>query len=189
MFALLLVLSSVGACGLSGALGGMQAAPPSVDVGGESSTATGDGEAAARVLVQTFWEAPARRPLVVANLLLSALLLVAAGSWALLRPSAPWWTGQAVVANAMWTLLDVGHQGWLLMQHRVRLAPLFDSELRARFPPEQIAASGVRGEHVLYGYLVVALLWGGVRLGLYGWLWRRSRALDVRAALRAFGAS
>ena len=193
MFVLLLVLSSMGACGLSGSLGGLRAPPPPSEDGGEQgeghASPTGDGELAARALLRAFWEAPMRRPLVVANVLFSALLLVAAGSWALLRPSAPWWTGQAIAANVSWTLLDAVHQGAVLWQYRARLIPLFDAELRARFPAERLVDSGVRGEHVLFGYLVLAALWGLLRLGVYGWAWRRSRSVEVRAALRAFGAS
>ncbi len=183
MLLLMLVLSTFGACGLTGSVGALSAPPPALDSSVEQ--AAGDGEAASRALVEAFWEAPARKALAVANLLLSVLLLVASGSWALLRASAPWWTRQAVAANALWTVADAGQQLWVLHEGRDVLLPLLEAELRAQLG-EQAAQQPVHGEYVLIGYALLALLWGGLRLGAYAWAWRRAHAEEVLAALRAF---
>jgi hypothetical protein len=144
--------------------------PPADEVDGASAEQA--AEQAQRKAFEVVLLSKWRKPIAGANLLASILLVIAAVTLLRRRPTAIWWTTQAGIANALYSLAEAGTQAASLQERWgeiVAIAP-------AHRAVGEAAASDV-------ARVVIAVL--VVRLVLYTAIVWRARRPDVRAALAA----
>ncbi len=140
-------------------------------------------------LAAALWRAPGRRALDVANLLASALLILAGSTLLVRRPTAPWWIGQAAVLNMLWSAVQTGVVVSGVYGSAHDLAPVFDREIVLRFAamqgaPASRSAPPISGGDVVWSYVALVVVLGLVRFAVYAWLLSRSRKPDLSAFLR-----
>lgn len=176
--------------GSCGTLGGLRvvsdetaAPPPAIEPEGpvderEAAEITGRG------LAELMYHAPFRRPLAVADVLVSGLLLLSGVLLAMRRSTAPWWVTQAVLANMLWALAQGASQlaaliggfskmaGWLQLQTEAQVASAGDPQLG-------LIDGTMRGGLVIAGFGVKLV----IQLAIYGWILWRVRRADVRNIL------
>lgn len=174
--ALLALLVLMGSCGMAKGTQNVGSGPPGADfaTGADSVEMAEIEEELAR------FSPPLRRPLAAANILVSALLLIAAWTVASGRPSRVWWVTQAALANAVWTGLDAGAQVSGLFAEKEELVPLLERALAETGNAAAEAPAWMRDGHTVL-YVTTAVLIGHalVRLALYGvaiWLTRQTQS-------------
>lgn len=162
---LLVLLVTTGSCGVSSGIGAVQPSPP-----GAQFVAPSDNPVWAAAEEQLADVAgPLRRVLGGANIVVSALLLVAGWAVATGRHSRVWWVTQAALANAVWVGLDVGSTAFGLLKAKKQLMPAIEKLIKAQpAPPPKAAAWAPDPHSVLYGYIVLMILLGLVRVAVFG---------------------
>ena len=184
------VMLVVGTCGsLEGAQAVINDPPPlpaPVPVDGETASRDDAAEAVTRRLRETLHRAPYRAPLSAAQLIVSALLLVAMALLIARRNTAPWWITQAVIANVLWTIASGASRVWALASDYQHIASFYGQEAVAEKAENGAAAELVQtldGEGratVLMVQVGIAL---GVHLLLFAWIGWRARRPDIQAIL------
>jgi hypothetical protein len=165
-----------GTCGLSRGLSGLsepRTERVSANVEGNRELA---GEEAAKALLNALERAPLRRPVAAANVVVSALLLIAAFTLMTGRQAAAWWCTHALVANLLWTIVDAGVQVTRLHAEMGALGEVLERDMQARIAgaPELMAPTGPQVVWMWMGLLAAA---GVLRCAVYGLaLWRIRRA-------------
>jgi hypothetical protein len=174
---LVVLLMLMGSCGVGNGITGLRSgATPPIEDTGDLHEATVE---LAEALGQVLQNAPMRRALAAANIVVSLLLPFAAATVLTRRSSMRWWVTQASLANAVWTGLDVGSQATALLRARDELLPLLEQELAQRRASDAgLADLDPQGTApaVLYALVGLVVVGGLVRLGGYGvaiWLARR----------------
>lgn len=144
-----------------------------------SPTAPVEVAAASEALWRAFLASPLHRALSVANLLASALLLVASFLMTGRTRSAPWWAGQALWANAAYSLAAGAVNVYLLQAHRPALLALVEAILKAESTmPDPLPTSGVEG--IPLTMVVITVFAYTLVAGLYLLLLRATKREDVR---------
>jgi hypothetical protein len=174
---LVVLLMLMGSCGVGNGITGLRAgATPAIEDTGNLHEATLElAEALGRVV----HNAPMRRALAAANIVVSLLLPFAAATVLTRRSSMRWWVTQASLANAVWTGLDVGSQSAALLRARDELLPLLEQELAQRRASDAgLADLDPQGTApaLLYALVGLVVVGGLLRLGAYGvaiWMARR----------------
>jgi len=128
-------------------------------------------------------EAPARRPLQAANLVVS-LMLVGGGMMLFgRRRSAPWWITQAALANILWTLAVRASYHYQLHENAAVLKEVFARQRQAMqadpaTPSWMLSTTGLV-PHIVMSVVLSTL----IPLALWAWVIWRVRRPDVRAVL------
>lgn len=131
-----MVFLTVGTCGVGNATTALSSSIPDVssmtwatETNVDVARAAGaTRQAVADVLMGT----ASRRWLDVANMVLSALLVIASVTLLTRKSTAAWWGMQAAIGNILWTLTDGGAMAFALIQNSQRLTALVNAELAAR---------------------------------------------------------
>ncbi|MFW6023251.1 MAG: hypothetical protein ACOC9O_00770, partial [Myxococcota bacterium] len=153
-FALLALLVLMGSCGVAKGTQNVGSRPPGADF----ATAAESVEMAEVEEELARFSPPLRRPLAAANIVVSALLLIAAWTVASGRPSRLWWVTQAALANAVWTGLDAGTQVAGLFAAQDELVPLLERALaEAGSATTEVPAWMQDGHTVLYGTAAILI--------------------------------
>ncbi len=140
-----------------------------------------DGAAAAAELATLLARSPLLKGWAVANLLSSALLVVASFTFTARRRTALWWGKQALLASVAFTAGSIALYFWFASANDPGLSELLarlanaEAEMRGQPPPppSEVAPS-----------LVIASMFScgsGLLLGVYALLARGLRSEDVRA--------
>ena len=143
-------------------------------------------DAAVAEVVNSLGRMPMRRPLAVANGVVSVLLLVASVLLMLRRASAPWWISQAAIANCLWTIAETASQITQLLRSRDALARVLESQLRAAAAASQgnqEMPDWFGGGTLVWGFVAMCVVSGAVRIAIYVWLFVRSRRPDLQEML------
>lgn len=171
-----LTMTFLGFVGVSRSLGALTTSPSAM-VG---TNADADVNEAAVALMEALVAAPLWRGLAVANLLVSALLVIASFLLTARARSAPWWAKQALWANAGFSVAAAAIHAYLIETHRGALMAALEAATQA-----QAAAQGVPplGSETLEGlrWAAVAMI-TSVYLGmaaLYVGLFLLTRREDV----------
>lgn len=144
-----------------------------------------------RALTVALWHTPGRRAIDVANLLASALLVLAGSMLLVRRTTAPWWITQAALLNVLWSVVQTAVVASGVVRSSGALAPVFERELVLRFSAMQAgdaahpSALPFTGRDIVWSYFALVIAVGLVRLGVYAWLLSRARKPDLMALLRA----
>lgn len=134
---------------------------------------------AGEAFLRAFLSSPLRRAVAVANMLASALLLIASFRLTARAASAPWWAAQALWANAVYSLAAGGINAYLVQAHRPQLLELLRAILAAQAATgDPVPTEGVEGMPLLI--VVVTIFMHAVFAGLYVLLLRLTRREDVR---------
>ncbi len=174
-----LMLTMVGTCGLT--YGGQELAPPmdpsELEAMGDGSATSVAAEASAMALMEVLQGDPNRRALGVANMMVSAMLVIGGLMLVWRRESAPWWVRQAIYANMLWTVVQCGSQCAQLLDESTRLAVVFGEEISARSNELQGEGPAPFGGSQMVWFLVIVFVGLGLlRLLGYVWfLWRIKR--------------
>lgn len=181
---LVLALGMLGTCGIQRGVGALEAdtRPEPVSIGAADEVRPETVETQ-RVYVDALWDAPARRPIAAANVLVSAMLLVGGLMLVARRKSAIWWVTQSLAANVVWTISEVASQVAGVLMRGDQLIASSTRELQA-----MAAESPHAGWHVtlLDGRVVLGVMiamfvgLGLLRVAILAWLAWRARRPDVR---------
>jgi hypothetical protein len=181
-----LVMLASGSCGAANGIGGLQAETPTA-VGDEVLDVEAASAATAAAMMETLYRAPLRRALATANIVASMLLIVAAALLLSRRSTAPWWVGQATLANTVLVVGDGASKVAQLWIDRDSLSRVFDQEIALRLAAEGSSRDEVplEGGHYL-GLLVAGIIgYAVVWAAIYLWIGWRIRRPDVAALLRS----
>lgn len=184
--ALALVLTLLGTCGTTSGLAnlGTRTAPEIPAVEHPDAAVAAAATESARAVVDALWASPFRKALSAAGVVTSMLLLVAGGFLIARRSTAPWWIGQAAIANILVTLAEAAGQIIGIVGASDRLRPLLEQEIAVRRAMQGGEGSGLlEASHVLWLYVLLAIGYALLRIAIFAWLGFRARRPDVRQAL------
>lgn len=184
--AIALVLTLLGTCGVTSSFAnlGTRTPPDLPAVEHPDAAVAAAATDSARAVVEALWTSPFRKALSAASVVTSLLLLVAGGFLIARRPTAPWWIGQAAVANILVTIGEAASQLAGILGASDRLVPLLEQEIAVRRAMHGGDDGGVfEASHVLTIYVVLAVGYALFRIGIFAWLGWRARRPDVRHAL------
>jgi len=129
---------------------------------------------------------PNRALLGAANVVVSAVLMLAALFLMMRRPTAVWWARQALLGNAVWTGLQTLSQIWRLLAEEETLESVFSEELRLRAAEAgagaELSTSG--GAMVLTVMFIIGFV-GCLRVMGYLWLLWRLQRQDIQEFLES----
>lgn len=184
---LAVILIFAGSCGIGNAVTGLttDAVVPAAPVPTGASPELDEASAAVqRELARAALEAPYRRPLGAANLVVSAMLIVGGIMLFTRRPSAPWWITQAAVANILWR---VGHSSSYLYQLERNADALRGAFARQRQAIEVTpdAQAWMLFTDALVPTMIMHAALSAIPVALWVWVIWRVRRDDVRAVLGA----
>ncbi len=129
---------------------------------------------AVQTVIETFDRAPIHQGVSVANLLASALLLVASFALTGRTRTAMWWVTQALVANALYALAAGAGNAYLVHVHRDTLLALFRAVAVAQSTP-------LDGIEAIPPFLMLSTIaFYTFFAGIYLLLLRAARREDVR---------
>ncbi|MEC7521060.1 MAG: hypothetical protein VYE22_14385 [Myxococcota bacterium] len=131
--------------------------------------------AAADTVRETLTGHPLVRGLGAANLVVSALLVLASFTLTLRRPTALWWCQQAIVANALFAIGKPIVRVMTLLPLASELVAIQDDPSLTAFPAEMVTSAMQGG---LTGWFVLEAL---ILLAVYFILFRLARRDTVRA--------
>lgn len=179
--ALAVLMSVIGIWGVSRSLTQLTSAP-----GGYEATdpsAPPEVAEAGRAFFEPFLESPVSRAVSVANLLASALLLLASFTLTGRARSALFWTTQALWANAAYSLAAAAGNIYLFRAHGAELARFFEAMLRAQPspappPPPELAAG------VPWLFIALSAIAGALLAALYLGMLRVARRETVQKFVR-----
>lgn len=176
------VLMGFGSCGLSKGLGAMGEPPvlPAVSTPDEAPEQSEAAEIAGRALAEALFSAPFARPLAVANVVVSAMLIVGAVLLFRRKTGAPWWIRQAVVANVLWTAAETTSFCFQLVRSRTELAAVLDQAAEAAQAAEDVSISG---SVYVWVYVLIFLGFGLLRILVYAIVAVRSNRPDFHQFL------
>jgi hypothetical protein len=180
------VLMLTGTCGVGNGIVGVStegaAEAPRILPANASLEVVEASDALHTALARTAREAPFRRALDSANVLLSAMLLAGGVLLILLRKSGPWWVTQATVANILWTAAYAGTHVYQLQVNAGELRRLLRELAAAMAADPQIQEGSLPMDELT---LTIAMRIGLATLAIavYGWIAWRIRKPDVRAVL------
>lgn len=139
-------------------------------------------EALSTALARTARDAPARRALDAANIVVSLMFLVGGVLLILLRRSAPWWVTQAAIANILWTCAHTTSHVWQLATSATELRRLL-----RRLAEAMAADPSIRDQSLPIDELTITI---AMRIGLalililvYAWILWRIRRPDIAMVL------
>ncbi len=138
--------------------------------------------AATTTFAEAFLFSPVQKAAAVANLLVSALLLIASFQMTARARSALWWTSQALWANAAYSLVAAGANIYLFSVHRSALSALAEAMMRAQPGGEAVPPDGAAGIPVLA--MALSAVVGAALAGLYLLMLRVARRESVQKFVR-----
>lgn len=149
---------------------------PGTEMSSEGALLPSENREAAAALMDVMVRSPVRRGLAVANLLVSALLVVASFMLMLRRPSGLWWAKQALLGNLLYTPIAVVGSVWFYATNETTTR-----EIMMRLTEAQGTELAGGAEPSAMGLAVGDLCLGTVMIGVYLSLLRMTRRGDVRA--------
>ncbi|MCZ7681623.1 MAG: hypothetical protein M5U28_23630 [Sandaracinaceae bacterium] len=179
--ALAVLMSVTGIWGVSRSLTQLTSAPGEYEA--TDPSASPEVAEAGRAFFEPFLESPVSRAVSVANLLASALLLVASFTLTGRARSALFWTTQALWTNAAYSLAAAGANIYLFRAHGAELARFFEAMLRAQPspgppPPPELAAG------VPWLFIALSAIAGALLAALYLGMLRVARRETVQKFVR-----
>lgn len=179
--ALAVLMSVTGIWGVSRSLTQLTSAPGEYEA--TDPSASPEVAEAGRAFFEPFLESPVSRAVSVANLLASALLLVASFTLTGRARSALFWTTQALWANAAYSLAAAAANIYLFRAHGAELARFFEAMLRAQPspgppPPPELAAG------VPWLFIALSAIAGALLAALYLGMLRVARRETVQKFVR-----
>lgn len=176
-----------GSCGIGNAITGLTADSmvPAAPVPTGSSPELGEASTAVqRELARAAMEAPYRRPLDAANLVVSGMLI--AGGLMLFgrRSNAPWWITQAAVANILWRIAHSGSYVYQLERESRALGAAFERQRQA-IEADPAAESWMTAVNGLGPTMTIHIVVSAIPVALWIWVIWRVRRPDVVAVLQA----
>ena len=122
------VVMAFGTCGAGNGFVGLTEAgaaePPRILPADASLEVVEASDALSSALARAAREAPGRRALDAANIVVSGMFLVGGVLLILLRRTAPWWVTQAAIANILWTCAHTASHVWQLAASATELRRL-----------------------------------------------------------------
>lgn len=183
-------LAVVGSCGVTNGIRGLGTVrqPAASEVDAADGRVAETSASSAAKLHEVVWDAPLRRPLAAANIVVSVMLVAGAVLLAQRRAAAVWWVTQTAVANALWTASEVARELTRLVGASDELAAVLGRELEARLAARDatdVLPADAAGVYMLWLYGAVFAISGLVRIAFYVWVGIRTRRPDVQALLEA----
>jgi hypothetical protein len=130
---------------------------------------------ASAALMELMVSSPIRRGMAVADLLVSALLVVASFVLMLRRPSAVWWAKQALLGNLLYTPASMAGSIWFYVRNEAAAR-----DIMSQLAEAQAAAAGApAAEPPAIAFATGDVCVGFVMLGVYLLLLRVARRADV----------
>jgi hypothetical protein len=135
-------------------------------------------------LATAFADAPHRRPLALANVLCSGMLIAGGFMLGIRRQSARWFISNALVANVVWIAADAVTSVMQLNGWRVTLIRKLIPYVQAATPPGSTADASydrVAAEASITMGATIIVLAGLVKVGMHLWVLRRTQSPMIGA--------
>ena len=186
MLLVAVVVMLTGTCGVGNGAGGLMegetAEVPRMLPDGASLEVVEATDALNEALARSARDAPFRRPLAAANVVVSAMLLVGGILLSLLRRSGPWWVTQAVIANILWTCANATSHIWQLQANSGELRRLLRALTRAMESDPELREGRLPFDELT---LTIAMRVGLalIAIAVYLWMGWRVRRPDIEGVL------
>lgn len=178
---LAVTMTLIGFVGISSSVSGLTTSAS--ELAAPDPSAPPEVAAAASAFVEAFLGSPVRKAMSVANLLASALLLIASFCMTGRARSALWWTGQALWTNVGYSLAAAVGNIYLVHTHRAELLALVEAMITAQQAAgEPLPADGAQGVPILF--MAMSAMAGALLAAIYLGMLRVARRETVQKFVR-----